>query len=187
MEGARASVQPPMFHQQPQHPQGQAPSQPQPQPNPPAAQSSTFCCHCGYGIPYGIWFFWCTFCNLHFCNSCHGAHPASHIPRLRYLWSKPTALGEAPLQKGCGKCMKLTHTGVQCCECPLSSCLDCSAFGTDEVWRDHEHKRLCLVHPPTNHSPLHALPTTCRGCMDGSASYGHCDQCGQGNHPTPYS
>lgn len=141
--------------------------------------SSGFCVHCGRGLPFAEWAFWCTLCDLNFCNSCHGAHPPAHIPKLKYRWAVLTHFDTPVAQRGCTKCMKLSHTGVQCIACQRSSCTECTVEDRD-IWADHEHNQLCWVLPPDEFSRLPMVKGECEACSQQGTILAHCTRCRQG-------
>ena len=131
------------------------------------------------GIPYEKRYFHCLQCKLRFCNSCHGRHPSDHIPFCKRQVSRSTPHGPPLMDEDCVACMKTMHTGFQCKECDYRLCFDC--FPDSDLLKDHQHKLLILIHPPSEYA-VESVEPSCSTCETASTMI-HCGRCLEGTHP----
>ncbi|OKL57297.1 hypothetical protein UA08_07513 [Talaromyces atroroseus] len=140
----------------------------------PAVRASGLCCHCGRGLPYDTYYFWCLFCDLTVCANCPGSHPAVHQPYYKYMLNRTTPRGARPSQSLCTKCRQLSHCGLSCNDCEFNLCVNCMTTSRDTL-ANHPHGKMTITKAPDDFG-LGMYDVQCDSCRAG-ATLSHCGRC----------
>jgi len=139
------------------------------------------CRHCGVGVPFDTFYFYCFHCDCMVCTACRPQHPRSHADGLRRLSDRMLPWNTPPeALKQCANRNEKTYKRIECNICDLLVCLECLGDYQGKLLEhdSHGHKSMAFYVTPVCFTRWQ-VNSECTSCIVGS-SVAHCGLCLEG-------